>query len=265
MPRLRPDLRDADPRLIAAARRACYSVAVTPAPPNPPPLPAACAQCTATLQAALPGSAPVQLAFSIARSITGQMRIDYGPTSVIMNPIAQQMTLLDHIKKEVQILPIPALKPPPIPLPPIPGMPAVPPALAPAMVVVDLGIRVIQGIQVAGKQITLPPLTPPKPQVPGMPGAQIPAVPKPLIAEVWTSVEAHLPVLSRITGAFGQQMCFCKNVAASEPSPTVFQIPPDYKQVGAPAPPQPPAPPQAPQMPQAPSLPKPPQPPKFPF
>src|SRR5581483_9722177 len=102
-----------------------------------------------------------------------------------------------------------------------------PPAapLPPGMSVKELGIRLIAGHEVAGKQFTMPPLAPPKPpalpqaQIPGMPGAP-PLPPKPdpkaIVSEVWTSTSLHLPVLTRITGSFGQQICHCKNTVAGE-------------------------------------------------
>jgi hypothetical protein len=100
----------------------------------------------------------------------------------------------------------------------------------------------VAGHEVEGKQYTLPPLTPPKPQA-QMPAApnqpQLPPKPEPqaLVSEVWMSTQLHLPVLTRITGSFGQQMCHCKNTVAGEPHPSLFQVPPDYKQVAAPKPP----------------------------
>ena len=124
------------------------------------------------------------------------------------------------------------------------------------MNVKDLGKRLIEGHEVEGKQYTLPPLTPPKPpsapQAPGMPQAKMPGLPnapqlppkpdpKALVTEVWMSTTLHLPVLTRMTGSFGQQMCHCKNTVAGEPHPSLFQIPADYKQVGKPAAPKPPS------------------------
>jgi hypothetical protein len=216
------------------------------------------------------GGPPAQIAYSLARSATGQIRIDYGAaTSVINDPAAGKIIIIDHIKQEVRTIPIPAVTPPQLQPPPIPGMPALPtPPTTPAMAVKDLGIKIVQGIEVQGKQFTLPPLTPPKPpalpQVPGMPGAPIPgmpgapAIPKPptpMIAETWVSTKLQMPVLTRITGSFGQQMCHCKNTVAGGPPATAFQIPPGYKQVGLPAAPGAPAMPAAPAMPGAPALP----------
>jgi hypothetical protein len=209
------------------------------------------------------------------------MRIDYGNLSVITNPAKLQMIVLDHVKQEFKVIPtapaVPQMKAPSVPG--MPGAPAIP--TTPAMVVKDLGIKMVQGIEVMGRQITLPPI-PGAPSVPGMPAKPgLPAAPAaalPMIAETWISTKLKMPVLSRITGSFGQQMCFCKNTVAGEPPPSSFQIPPNYKQAGlpqAPAPPslpgapmpqmstpkapsmQMPSAPPAPQMPSAPQIPKP--------
>jgi hypothetical protein len=211
---------------------------------------------------AAPGSLPAQIAYKMARSITGQLRIDYALTSVIINPAAGVALLLNHVKKEVLQIVLPAVTPPVLPPLAIPGMPAPPVPPAAAMVAIDLGIKIVQGIEVQGKQFTLPPLVPPPPPaLPGLPGA--PALPAlaaalPTIAETWISTKLLMPVLTRITGSFGQQMCHCKNTVPGEPPPTAFQVPPDYKQIGlppAPAPPAPPAMPGAPAMPAAPAIP----------
>ncbi len=213
------------------------------------------------------------MAFKMARSITGQMRIDYGPTSVIINPATQVIQLLDHVKLEVRSLPmVAAVAAPALKLPAIPGMPGAPPLPPPpAMVVKDLGIKIVGGIEVMGKQYTLPSLTPPKPPappaIPGLPGAPAaPAPPQiPMIAEAWISTKLMMPVLSRVTGSFGQQMCHCKNTVAGEPPATAFQIPANYKQIGPPAPPAPPSAPAPPAAPAMPAMPKPPKPPSFSF
>ena len=180
------------------------------------------------------------------------MRIDLGSTSVITNPMSQQAILLDHIKLVARVIPLPPQMPqmPKIPqlgLPAAPGAPTPPP-----MNVVDLGKGFIEGHAVTGLQATfhMPtlPQAPGMPKLPGMPQApgapkppgmpqppgapQAPALPKPpampTVAEVWTSASLHLPVLTKITGSFGQRTCFCKNAPTGEPHPTVFQIPPGY-------------------------------------
>jgi hypothetical protein len=192
------------------------------------------------------------------------MRIDYPTSSVITNPAAGQMLLLDHVKKEVTTIPLPAAVPPQLAAQlKAPGMPGAPaPPAAPAMSVKDLGKRLIEGHEVAGMQFTTPPLTPPKPPgapqaaIPGMPGApQLPPKPEPkaMVSEVWTSTSLHVPILSRITGSFGQQICHCKNAVGGEPPASAFQIPADYKPAGLPAAPAMPAAPKAPAMPKFPS------------
>lgn len=206
------------------------------------------------------------------------MRVDYGATSVITNPASGVTLLIDHAKQEFRsIATPPGMQPPPLTPPGMAGMPGMAAAAAsPQMTMKDLGVKMVQGIEVHGHQITLPPLTPPKPpappQVPGMPNKPgLPAVPQPaqvpMIAETWVSTKLQMPVLTRITGSFGQQMCHCKNTVAGEPPASAFQIPPGYKQVGlpaAPAPPAPPAAPAAPSMPAAPAMPSMPTPPKPP-
>jgi len=245
--------------------------------PKPPPLPAACTECTSTLQLAAPGSPPSQIPYNMARSATGQMRIDYGTTSVITNPATGMTTLLDHAKMEARTIPTPpGVAAPQLAPPGMPGMPGAPtPPATPATSVKDLGIKMVQGVEVQGKQYTMPPLAAPAPPpmpgmpgapgMPGMPGAPAvpglpgapkpPAVPQPTVVETWVSTKLQMPVLTRITGSFGQSMCHCKNTVPGEPPPSTFQIPPNYKQIGAPGTPAPPVPPAAPGIPSAPAMP----------
>jgi len=214
---------------------------------------------------AAPGSIPSQIAYKMSRSATGQVRIDYGATSVITNPASGVMLLIDHEKQEFRSIPTPpGVTAPQMTPPGMPGMPGLAAAAAsPQMAVKDLGVRMVQGIEVHGHQITMPPLTPPKPPapppVPGMPGGAVPQPAQvPMIAETWVSTKLSMPVLTRITGSFGQSMCHCKNTVPGEPPPSAFQIPPGYKQVGlppAPAPPAMPSMPKPPAMPAAPSMP----------
>jgi hypothetical protein len=104
----------------------------------------------------------------------------------------------------------------------------------------DLGKGFIEGHEVEGKKYTFQPPKPPdmpklpelaKPAMPGMPAPpQAPPAPKmPTVAEVWTSTKTKMPVLTKVTGPFGQQVCHCKPGPESEPHPAVFQVPPDYK------------------------------------
>lgn len=243
-----------------------------PAPPSVPPLPAGCADCVSTLQLAKAGAGPQSIPYKVQRAVDGRMRLDYGPTSVITDPAAQKMTVLNHLTQEARILPltkpaVPGL--PGAPMAPMPGGAAMPATALAGMSVKDLGKKMVEGMEVQGHQFTLPPLKPPgipgapqagaaglpgAPGVPGMAGIHPPAAPT--IAEVWTSTKTQLPVLSRISGPFGKQTCICKNVAASEPHPSQFQIPSGYKLPGTPAMPQAPSVPPAPTMPQPPAMPK---------
>lgn len=194
------------------------------------------------------------------------MRIDTGSISVITNPKALQALVLDHLKMTATLVPLPAA-------PQIPGMPQLAPAVPsfkpPAMPPVSaqsLGKSLIDGHPVDGVRYTIQPPTPPQvpqapkmpqaPQVPGMPQApQIPGMPQapkppqiPTVADVWTSTKLGLPVLTKVTGAFGQQTCYCNAAQSAEPSPALFQIPPGYTPV-LPKPPAPPAPPALPALP----------------
>ena len=190
------------------------------------------------MQLATPGSLPQVSPSQMLRSGDGKMRIDFGNTSMITDPAAMKTILLDHIKKEALTVPLPQgpqLTPPGLPA--FPNSPVPPQALA-------LGKALIDGHEVEGMQYTFQPPTLPKPpampQMPGVPQApQAPAMPT--TAEVWTSVKTKLPMLTRITGPFGQQICQCKTSTAPEPPPTAFQIPQDYKPVTSLTPPKPPS------------------------
>jgi hypothetical protein len=202
-----------------------------------------------TMQLAVPGASMSQSASQLLRASDGKMRMDYGNTSVITNPATQQAILLDHVKLVARVIPIPQMpqmpKIPQIGMPGLPGAPTPPP-----MSVVSLGAGSIEGHAVTGQQITfhmptLPkvpgmPQLPGMPKIPGMPQApgapQVPGAPgmpkppaMPTVAEVWTSSSLHLPVLTKITGSFGQRNCYCKNAPSGEPHPSSFQIPAGYK------------------------------------
>jgi hypothetical protein len=176
------------------------------------------------------------------RSADGKMRIDTGATSVITDPASQKALVLDHIKKEAMMVPIPQAPQ----MPGMPGMPQLPGGLPAGMPkppqVEDLGKGFIEGHECDGKKYTFHPPdmpqlpgmpTPPglaKPAIPGVPGVpQAPAMPT--VAEVWTSASTKMPVLTKVTGPFGQQACHCKPGAAGAPppNPAMFQVPPGYK------------------------------------
>ena len=214
-------------------------------PPFPSPaLPAACADCLTTLHPAKPGAAAVQSASKLFRSSDGKTRVDYGNTSVITNPAAPHTIVLDHLKKEARLVPLPSA--PALPGFTPPGMPAAPlmPAVPPPNVHVrDLGKALIEGHEVQGKQYTFqpPPLSQPPapPHLPGTPKLpqmpQMPAPPAPpSVAEVWTSTTMHVPVLTKVSGGFGQQVSHYKNVVPEEPHASLFQIPAGYRQLPPP-------------------------------
>jgi hypothetical protein len=177
------------------------------------------------------------------RSSNGNMRLDTLHTSLISMPAAQQAILLDHLKKEATIIPVP-------PAPSDSSKPASPhvPASAPLppLQVQDLGKSLIEGHEVEGKRYRFtPPLLPqaPKPpqvpQAPGVPGAppsaqapkppQVPKLPLPTVTEIWTSVKLKTPVLTKVTSPAGGQTTYCKPTSTEEPHPSLFQIPPGYK------------------------------------
>jgi hypothetical protein len=193
-----------------------------------------------TTQLAHPGAPPQQSPSQMFRSADGKTRVDTGNTSVITDPASQKALVLDHAKKEARMVPIPQA-------PQGPQMPALPGGLPAGMPkaphVEDLGKGMIEGHEVEGKKYTFQPPEQPKPPdipkppglakpaVPGMPGApQAPPKPQmPTVAEVWTSTKTKMPVLTKVTGPFGQQVCHCKPGAEAEPHPAVFQVPPGYK------------------------------------
>lgn len=190
------------------------------------------------------------------RSADGKTCADYGDKSVISDPAARQTILLDHAKKEASVFPMPQ-QPQPAALP---GGPPGPVPTAPSANFQDLGKKFIDGHEAEGKQYTLPPPKPfsppavtppgtpkppalPTPPAPGIaaPAATPPAQPQlPRTVEVWTATKLHMPLLTKVTGSFGQQINRCKCGAPGEPPASKFQIPPGYKVVQMPAPPKPP-------------------------
>lgn len=172
------------------------------------------------------------------------MRIDTPSASIISNPAEQKTILLDHLKKEATVIPMPtASGSAPLGGPKMPGgAPS-----APALQVQDLGKSLIEGHEVEGKRYVLPaaqkPQAPAMPQMPLPKGLQppqmlkapqpqlpkAPSLPKPTVAEVWTSVKLKTPVLTKITSALGSQTTYCKPTSTHEPHPSTFEIPPGCK------------------------------------
>jgi hypothetical protein len=218
------------------------------------------------------------------KSSDGKFRLDTPSSSVITDPKSQKAILLDHVKKEATIIPMPPAEAGSAPS--MPGMSAAAAGKPPAMHVEDLGKSMIEGHEVEGKRFTLPPhsqpsppqmpkMQPPKvpggakaPSAPGAPGMpkppQMPKLPsKPSVTEVWTSVKLKTPVLTKVTTSAGEQTTYCKPTSLEEPHPSVFQIPPDYK-IKPPTAPKLPTAPKPPAAPKMPSAPKPPAAPKMP-
>jgi hypothetical protein len=208
------------------------------------------------------GSAPpTQSASRMWRSSNGNLRLDTPQTSIITLPGSQQTIMLDHLKKEAMVIPMP-----PTPAPSAPGMPQMPGAPKfPPLHVQDLGKSMIEGHEVEGKRFTFspppapqnpqPPQAPQAPQMPKLPQLpkgvkmpplpklpqlpkppQVPKPPQPTVTEVWTSVKLKTPVLTKVTTAAGEQTTYCKPTSTAEPHPSLFQIPPGYKLKPPPAP-----------------------------
>ena len=162
------------------------------------------------------------------------MRIDTPNTSIITDSAGQRTILLNHLKKEATVIPMPpASGPAPPGSPPMPGGAAQPPP----MQVHDLGKSLIEGHEVEGKRYVLPPPpTPPAPKMPQFPKLlnppkppQLPKPPQPTVTEVWTSVKLKTPVLTKVTSPAGEQTTYCKPTSTEEPHPSLFEIPPGYK------------------------------------
>ena len=179
-------------------------------------LPPACAQCINTLQLAAPGSLPQESPWSLLRSAEGRLRLNFGNTSIITDPIAGVRMYLDHLAQTVRIMPLTPPTPPGMPGMPqaaIPGfgMPGLAGLAIPAMPgtnVQNLGKSIMDGLEVMGKRY--------------ISGART--------LETWTSTKLQLPVLTKMTGSFGLQTCQCKTLP-TPPDPSVFQIPPGYTQL----------------------------------
>jgi hypothetical protein len=168
------------------------------------------------------------------RASDGKMRIDTGATSIITNPKTQQAIVLDHVSKEARILPMQPAAPPMGTPQSGAAAPSFKPPAMPAMQMQSLGKSTIEGQEVDGKRYVVQPPAPKLPQAspaPGMPSPKPPAPPMPTTVDVWTSSKLGLPVLTQVTGPFGQQTCYCKVAPATEPHPSTFQIPPGYKPV----------------------------------
>jgi hypothetical protein len=185
----------------------------------------------------------MQSASRMWRSSNGNMRTDTPNSSIITNPAEQKAIMLDHLKKEAVVIPMPPAQAGSSP----PASPQAPAGAAPPppMQVHDLGKSMIEGHEVEGKRYILtmpqlpqipqlPQMKPPKPpqsatppQAPKSPPP--PKPPLPNVTEIWTSVKLKMPVLTKVTTAAGEQTTYCKPTSTEEPHPSLFEIPPGYK------------------------------------
>jgi hypothetical protein len=129
----------------------------------------------------------------------------------------------------------PAFQMPGIPkIPQLPGMPAAPkPPQTPGVPSAPAGPQ-IPGMPPAPAIPQMPgmPAAPKPPQMPGMPPA--PATPQPPVTgEVWNSTKMGVPMLTKMSGSFGQLTQVCHSAIPGEPHPSAFQIPQGYKVTGA--------------------------------
>jgi len=144
---------------------------------------------------------------------------------------------------------------PPTPLPPpglqVPGAPKLPgmqipgapklPAMqipgAPKLPAVQIpGAPKLPAMQIPGAPkppAFQPPGAPKPPQMPGMPPPPGAPPPPPMVTEVWKSTKMNVPMLTKMSGGFGELTQVCHKAIPGEPHPSSFQIPPGYKVTGA--------------------------------
>ena len=179
----------------------------------------------------------------MVRSSDGKLRFDSGDMSVITDPAKQQTIILDHLNKEARVCAMPQV--PAAQFSPG-GVTAAAGSPLRLVNVQDLGKSIIEGHEVVGKRYSFQPPeapgVPAVPQPPALPQVQAPQLPQsPLTtSEVWTSTKLQLPVLTKTTGSFGEQIRRCRYIESGEPAASLFQAPPDYQPPATPAPPAPP-------------------------
>ncbi len=229
-------------------------------PSQPVSVPPVVGECVTTLKPPQPGAAVQQSLSRMWRSGDGKLRCDSPESSVIIDLASQQTIVLDHLKKEASVFRMPQL--PGGQFGGLGGLPDGGLMKARLVNVEDLGKSMIEGHEVFGKRFTFQPpgapTMPRMPQAPVLPNMpQAPALPKTqyTVAEIWTSTKLQLPVYSKTTGSFGEQIRRCRYAEAGEPNPSVFQIPAGYKPPVPPTPPTPPTLPTTPAVPTAPTLP----------
>lgn len=181
-----------------------------------PTLVAVCAECIETTLPAQPGSPPLESVIKRFRAADGKLRVDFGNFSMITDPASAERILLNHLTQEAQILIDETPIPPELPLPDIPGPPALP-SLPPEPNVVALGKALIDGLEVEGVRHVFSTLD--SPSVTSW--------------EVWTNTKLQMPVFTRTVGSFGVRTCICKCTPV-EPPASLFQVPASYTVIRAP-------------------------------
>ena len=151
---------------------------MSPTPSGP--LPPASAEYETAMHAS-PGKPPQVQPWKMFRSSQGETHLDFGKTGVISKPGANQAILLDHVKREARIVPLPAGPPAAPPSPAgkpgvVPHLP-VPPSSS-LLHVKDLGKQMIGGHDAEGKMYTFQPPQPPHalaaPGAKGLPAFEAP-------------------------------------------------------------------------------------------
>jgi hypothetical protein len=185
------------------------------------------------------GTPPTQSASRMWRSSSGNMRLDTPHTSIITIPASQKTIMLDHLKKEAMVIPMPPASS--VPSQSQDSQAAGPGAQHPALQVHDLGKAMIEGVEVEGKRYILTPVQAPKApsnaqavtksQAPALGSLPIPPQLKlaPTVTEVWTSVKLGTAVLTKVNSPAGELTTYCKPTSTEEPHPSLFEIPPGYK------------------------------------
>ena len=172
---------------------------------------------------------------TIARDSRGRVRREQqlsaiGPFPVqgdvrivtISDPVAGLHYSLDPARKVALRMPLPVLAEAPLPAPPHDRVlfAAPPEAVEPEVQKQPLGSKMLEGVRVEGTRYSMTLSA-------GAIGNQRPLT---VVTERWYSPELKVVVLSsRVDPRFGATTYRLSNILRSEPSPELFQVPPDYK------------------------------------
>jgi hypothetical protein len=205
----------------------------SPAPPNPPGMPQMPNFSAPSLpgQPHVPGVTVQDLGKAVLEGHEVEGKRFVVPPLAPPKPPAFQMP---GIPKVPQIPGMPSVVPK---TPQIPGMASVIPKTPqiPGMASVIPKTPQIPGMasvipktpQIPG----MPPVVPKTPQMPGMPPPPA-APPPPATTDVWNSTRMGVPILTKMSGSFGQLTQVCRSAVPGEPHPSAFQIPQGYKVIG---------------------------------